>query len=130
MCFANCQLGGIDFAFPDNCWTPPVPSLIAYPNIGFGCMAIPSVLHILFAALPAHNMCTVIPITFGDEAGSLGGVISGTIMGPSRHITGVLTFLIAGFPATRVSSLTLQNLTNAIGIRILFSQATIILMCP
>jgi dolichol kinase len=130
MCFANCQLGGIDFAFPDICLTPPLPIPVAYPNFGFGFMAIPNVLHILFAALPAHNMGTIIPITFGDEAGSFGGVCSGTVMGPSRHITGVLTFFIAGFPATRVSSLTQQNLTNAIGMRILCSQPKIILMCP
>lgn len=128
MCFANCQLGGIDFASPDVCWTPPVPCPVAYPNFGFGSLAIPNVLHILFAAMPAHNMATIIPITFADEAGSVGGVCSGTVMGPSRHITGVLTFLIAGAPATRLTSLTQQNLTNVIGMRILPSQPTIILM--
>lgn len=128
--FANCQLAGIDFAFPDVCLTPPLPCPIPYPNFAFGMTALPNVLHILFSAMPAHNMGTIIPVTKGDEGGCVGGVCSGTVMGPSRHITGVLTFLIAGLPATRLFDLTQQNLTNAIGMRILPSQATIILLCP
>ncbi len=128
MCFANCQLGGVDFAFPDVCWTPPLPCPIPYPNFAFGILAIPNVLHILFSAMPAHNMGTIIPISFGDEAGCLGGIASGTVMGPCIHVTGVLTFLIAALPATRQTDLTIQNLINVLGMRILPSQDKIILL--
>ncbi|KEY58747.1 DUF4150 domain-containing protein [Serratia sp. DD3] len=128
MCFANCQLGGLDFASPDVCLTPPLPLSIPYANSAAGMTAIPNALHIMFAAMPAHNMATIIPATTGNEPGSIGGVASGTVMGSSRHITGVLTFLVAGFPATRLTSLTQQNLTNVAGTRILPSQSTIILM--
>ncbi|OMQ25464.1 DUF4150 domain-containing protein [Serratia oryzae] len=124
---ANCQLAGTDFAVVDVCITPPaIP--IPYPNFAQGCTAIPNVLHILFIAMPAHNLLTPIPFTSGDSPGVLGGVCSGTVMGPSRHITGVLTFLVAGFPATRLTSLTQQNLTNVVGLRVLPSQLTIWLL--
>lgn len=126
--FANCQADGLDFAFPDVCLTPPLPVPIPYPNIALGMTAIPNVLHILFAAAPAHNMATIIPVTQGDTPGCVGGVCSGTVMGPSRHITGVTTFLLAGAPATRMTDLTQQNLTNAIGARVLPSQDKILLM--
>ncbi|AHG20958.1 type VI secretion protein [Chania multitudinisentens RB-25] len=124
---ANCQLGGIDYAACDVCVTPPgVP--IPYSNFALGATAVPNVLHILFSAMPAHNMGTIVPFTLGDSPGVLGGVCSGTCMGPSRHITGVVTFLLAGLPATRLASLTQQNLTNAPGIRTVPSQFTIWLL--
>lgn len=124
---ANCQLAGTDFAIVDVCITPPVVP-IPYPNFAQGCLAIPNVLHIFFSAMPAHNLLTIIPCTGGDSPGVLGGVCSGTVMGPSRHITGVITFLVAGFPATRLTSLTQQNLTNVLGARVVPSQLTIWLL--
>jgi hypothetical protein len=124
---ANCHLAGIDFAIVDVCITPPVVP-IPYPNVAYGCNAIPNVQHIFFCAMPAHNLPTPIPFTFGDWPGLLGGVCSGTVGGPSRHITCVLTFLVAGFPATRLTCLTQQNLTNVIGLRIFPSQLTIWLL--
>jgi hypothetical protein len=45
--FANTQMMGMDFAFPDVCLTPspagPVP--IPYPNIAMGPTAIPNCAH-------------------------------------------------------------------------------------
>lgn len=128
--FANCQLGGLDFAIPDVCWTPPLPCPIPYPNFAAGITAIPNVLHILFSAMFAHNMGTIIPVTTGDALGCFGGMCSGTVMGKSQHITGAVTCLIAGLPATRLFDITQQNSTNVKGIRILPSQVRIILMCP
>ena len=43
-------------------------------------------------------------------------------MGPSRHLTGAFTVLLKGTPATRLTSLSLQNSTNALGMRIVPSQ--------
>lgn len=129
--FANCQLAGLDLGFPDVCLTPPLPIPIPYANISLGCMAIPNTPNILFAGMPAHNiMATITPCSFGDEAGALGGVISGTIVCLSFAITGALTVLIGCFPAARMTSLTVQNLCNVIGIRILPSQLTIIILAP
>ncbi len=128
--FANAQKMGTDLAFPDVCLTPtpagPVP--VPYPNIATGTMAIPNVLNILFDATPAHNMATTIPLTNGDNAGVNTGVASGTVMGPSRHLTGAFTVLIKGMPATRMTSMSLQNSTNAPGCRLAPSQTRILIL--
>lgn len=129
--FANCQLMGTDMGFPDVCLTPtPVPTPIPYPNIAMGPMAIPNNPTVLFMAGPAHNMATTIPMTNGDNAGVNMGVASGTVMGPSRHLTGSFTVLINGAPATRLTSMSLQNSTNCPGVRIVPSQTLVLMLAP
>lgn len=129
--FANCQLGGVDNAFPDVCLTPappaPNPVPIPYPNIATGLTAIPNV---LILGAPIHNLATSIPMTNGDNAGVMLGVASGTVMGPSRHLLGSLTVTYYGMPATRVTSPSLQNSTNAPGFRTVPSQALVTILAP
>ena len=99
--FANTQMMGMDLGFPDVCLTPmPVPVPIPYPNFGMGPIGIPAAYTILYFGLPAHNMLTTIPLTFGDLPG-LVGVCCGTVMAPARHITAAFTVLLWGLPATR-----------------------------
>ncbi len=43
-------------------------------------------------------MATVTPLTNGDNPGVATGVASGTVMGPSRHLTGAFTVLLKGTP--------------------------------
>jgi len=125
--FANCQLMGMDLAFPDVCKTPvPVP----FPNMALGPMAIPNVPNILLMAMPAHNLGTVTPITLGDQPGVLGGIISQTFMQQSRHITGAFTVLTKALPTTRVTSLSLQNRMNIVGMRLIPSQFKVLVLAP
>jgi len=130
--FANAQMGGMDLAFPDVCLTPtpagPVPT--PYPNLAAGPMAVPNVPHILFGGTPAHNTATTIPMTNGDNAGVNMGVASGTVMGPARHLTGAFSVLVKGMPATRMTSVSLQNGTNAPGARLVPSQTRVLLLAP
>ena len=130
--FANTQMMGMDMGFPDVCLTPtpagPVP--IPYPNTAMGIMAIPNNQTILFMGMPAHNMATSIPMTNGDNAGVALGVASGTVMGPSRHLTGAFTVLLNGAPATRLTSMSLQNSTNCPGARSVPSQTLVLLLAP
>ena len=130
--FANTQMGGMDFAFPDVCLTPtpagPVP--IPYPNIAAGPMGVPPAVNVLFSCAPAHNMGTTIPMTNGDNAGVAMGVASGTVMGPSRHVTGAFTILIHGMPATRMTSVAIQNSTNCPGVRLVPSQPLVLMLAP
>ena len=132
--FANCQMMGTDMAFPDVCLTPappaPAPIPIPYPNVAMGPMAIPNVPNVLIMGMPAHNMATTIPMTNGDNPGVAMGVASATVMGPSRHLTGAFTVLIMGQPATRLTSMSLQNSTNAPGCRIVPSQSLVLLLAP
>jgi len=130
--FANTQMMGIDMGFPDVCLTPtpvgPVP--IPYPNIAAGPMGVPAAYTVLFMGAPAHNMGTVVPMTNGDNAGVNMGVAAGTVMGPSRHLTGSFTTLVGGMPATRVTSMSLQNSTNCPGMRVVPSQTKVLILAP
>ncbi|WP_420466533.1 DUF4150 domain-containing protein [Panacagrimonas sp.] len=132
--FANTQMMGTDMAFPDVCLTPappaPAPIPIPYPNVAMGPMAIPNVPTILIMGMPVHNMATTIPMTNGDNPGVALGVASGTVMGPSRHLTGAFTVLYLGQPATRLTSMSLQNSTNAPGCRIVPSQPLVLILAP
>lgn len=130
--FANAQMMGMDTGFPDVCNTPtpagPVPT--PYPNIAMGPTAVPNVPNILFGGTPAHNMGTTIPITNGDNAGLVMGVASGTVMGPTRHMTAAFSVLVKGMPATRLTSMALQNSTNCPGCRVVPSQVKVLLLAP
>jgi hypothetical protein len=111
--FANCQLGGVDFGFPDVCKTPspvgPIP--IPYPNTAMGVTANPATAckKIYLSCMPAHNLGTQIPTSMGDNAGVAGGVASNMMMGPCRHLMGSFGVLYEGSPATKMTSLTGQN---------------------
>jgi hypothetical protein len=130
--FANTQMMGMDMAMPDVCLTPAGPAVvpIPYPNIAMGPTAIPSQIVVLIMAMPAHNLGTITPLTNGDNAGVAMGVASGTVMGPSRHLTGAFTVLYGGMPATRLTSMSLQNSTNAPGARLVPSQSLVLLLAP
>jgi hypothetical protein len=131
--FANTQMMGMDMGFPDVCLTPapPAPPIpIPYPNIAMGPTAIPNCPTILIMGMPAHNLATSIPMTNGDNAGLMTGVASGTVMGPSRHLTGAFTVLFNAMPASRLTSMSLQNSTNCPGARIVPSQPLVLLLAP
>ncbi|GAA5164923.1 DUF4150 domain-containing protein [Viridibacterium curvum] len=130
--FANTQMMGMCMGFPDVCLTPtpagPVP--IPYPNIAMCPTAIPSQVKTMFVCMPAHNMATTIPLTNGDNAGVATGVASGMVMGPSRHMTGAFTVLVGAAPLTRMTSVSLQNSTNAPGMQIVPSQPKVLVLSP
>lgn len=130
--FANTQMMGMSMAFPDVCLTPtpagPIP--IPYPNIAMTPMAIPSQVKCMFMCMPAHNMATTVPMTNGDNAGLATGVASGMVMGPSRQLTAAFTVLIGAMPATRLTSVSLQNSTNAPGMQAVPSQPKVLILSP
>jgi hypothetical protein len=130
--FANTQMMGMDMAFPDVCLTPAVPSPIPipYPNIAMGPTAVPSQFKVLVTAMPKHNMSTSIPLSNGDNAGVALGVASGLVMGPARHVTASFTVLTVGMPTTRLTSMSIQNSTNAPGARIVPSQVKVLILSP
>ena len=136
--FANCQMGGTNMAAPDVCLTPvptpagPVPTPIPYPNIAMGPTALPptAALNVLVSGMPAHNMMTTIPMSNGDNAGVNMGVMSGMVMGPSRHMMGAFTTLIGGSPATKMTSMSGQNgmSLNVPGMTIAPAQVKVLIM--
>jgi hypothetical protein len=130
--FANTQMMGMDLGFPDVCLTPAGPAVvpIPYPNIAMGPMGVPAAYNVLFMCAPAHNMSTTVVMTNGDNAGIATGVASGSVMGPSRHLTAAFTVLVGGMPATRLTSMSLQNSTNCPGVRLVPSQVKVLLLAP
>ena len=128
--FANTQMMGMDLGFPDVCLTPPVPLPIPYPNIALGPMGVAAVYNVLFMCAPAHTLATTIVMTNGDNPGIALGVASGTVMGPARHLTAAFTVLVGGMPATRLTSVALQNSTNCPGMRLVPSQIKVLLLAP
>ena len=130
--FANTQMGGMDTGFPDVCLTPspagPVP--VPYPNVANGPMGVPAAYKVLMMCAPAHNMSTQIPLSNGDNAGVATGVASGMVMGPARHLTASFTVLVSGMPATKMTSVSLQNSTNCPGARLAPSQTKVLLLAP
>jgi hypothetical protein len=130
--FGNTQMMGMDLGFPDVCLTPAGPAVvpIPYPNIALGPMGVPAAYNILFMCAPAHNLATTVVMTNGDNAGIATGVASGSVMGPSRHLTAAFTVLVDGMPATRLTSMSLQNSTNCPGVRLVPSQVKVLLLAP
>ncbi len=132
--FVNTQMGGMNLGFPDVCLTPappaPAPVPIPYPNIAVGVMGVPAAYNILTTAAPTHNMSTTIPLSNGDNPGLATGVASGTVMGPTRHLTAAFTVLVDGMPVTRLTSVSLQNNTTCPGMRLVPSQPMVICLAP
>jgi hypothetical protein len=127
--FANSQLAGMNFTFPDICKTPPVGVPIPYPNFSFQLMAVGFVPKVLWMCSPAHVIArTKVPISFGDTPGLMGGIISQTFMGTTFFVTGAFTVLLQGLPATRMTSITLMNRCNMIGLSIVPSQVKVLLL--
>jgi len=130
--FANTQMTGMDLGFPDVCLTPAGPAVVPvpYPNLAMAPMGAPAAYTVLFVCAPAHTLTTTILLTNGDNAGVAMGVASGTVMGPSRHLTGAFTVLLGGMPATRLTSMSLQNSTNCPGVRLVPSQTKVLVLAP
>ena len=128
--FANSQMFGMDIGFPDVCLTPPVAAPIPYPNIALGPMAVAFWPKVLWMCTPAHNMLTTVVMSNGDNTGVMLGVASGTVMGPARHLTAAFTVLVGCMPATRMTSIALQNSTNCPGMRLVPSQPKVLLLAP
>jgi Domain of unknown function (DUF4150) len=132
--FINTQMGGVNTGFPDVCLTPappaPAPVPLPYPNISNGPMGMTPVWNVLTMCAPTHNMGTTPTLSNGDNAGVATGVASGTVMGPTRHVTGSFTVLIGGMPATKMTSVAIQNNTNCPGMALVPSQPTVLSLGP
>lgn len=131
--FARSQgpMPGIDLGFPDVCLTPAlVPVPIPYPNIAMTTMAIPNISNQFIMAMPVHNLMTMVSMTNGDQAGVNGGVASGMIMGPSRHLMGSTNIIKGTAPATKMLSMTGQNgmAPNTVGTALSPSQTKVMHM--
>lgn len=128
--FANAQQGGMDLGFPDVILTPtpagPIP--MPFPNVSEGPLKLPAAYNVLTGGTPSHNLSSMSPITEGDAVGA--GAVSGTVIGPGRHVTGSFTYLVGGMPATRMTSVSLQNTINCPGVALVPAQLSVLVLAP
>lgn len=126
--FANTQMPGMDFAFPDVCRTPPIAEPIPYPNLAPMVTGVPTQFETLILCMPAHNVTTMRAISQGDDTGILGGMISQVDMGPSMNVDFVTNVLMGGPPATKMLNMTTQNLINTEGMTLVPSQTVVMML--
>lgn len=117
---ATKKSGGICFAFPDVCLTTiVVPVPIPYPNIGLLGDATKTSEKVTIGGEPVILESSEIPTTMGDEAGSIGGVMSGKIKGKVTFASYSSKVMVEGKAVVRVGDTTQQNDNNSIGTVIL-----------
>jgi len=110
---ASTNGGGQCFAFPDVCKTPtpagPVP--IPYPNIAMLNQASGGTVSskVKIMGKKAATEATEITMSSGDEAGSVGGVISNKIKGPAKFKQGSSKVKIEGKGAAYLGAMVGQN---------------------
>ncbi len=99
---ASNNMAGTTTSFPDVCNTPspsgPIPQ--PYPNMGMLMQANPGTVAtmVLIAAAPALTIQSELMMTTGDQAGSMGGLVSGMIMGPARFLQSSVLVTVQGAP--------------------------------
>lgn len=107
---------GMSLNFPDVCKTPapPAPFVpIPYPDLGLNMQAAPFSPFVSIAFVPATNMASLKVMTSGDEAGTLGGLVTGMIKGPGKTTIGNPIVFVTGLPAESLLNPTSGNMMNA-----------------
>lgn len=125
---AATKKGGIAFAAPDVCVTPPgVP--VPYPNLGRLTTSIDASTKVLMENKETIVETSQIPTTSLDEPGTGGGVKSGTVMGAVTFKTYSSKVYAEGKKLVFHTSVTGQNGTNAniIGAVVSPSQGLVII---
>lgn len=117
---------GQSLNFPDVCKTPapPAPFIpVPYPNLGMNMQAVPFSPFVSITFIPATNMGSMKVMTSGDEAGAMGGLITGAIKAPGRTTIGNPIVFVTGLPGNCLATPTSGNNMNApLGIQCVPSQ--------
>ena len=126
--------GGTCMAMPDVCKTPVPPPVgqipVPYPNNGMLNQATNASTKVKFVSKEVITMKSKIPKSMGDEAGTLGGMVSGMNMGEVQFKKGSEKVKIEGQPCVHLTSLTSHNGSNAnspAGTQIAPSQTKVII---
>ena len=110
--------GGQCMGMPDVCKTPapPAPFVpIPYPNIAMLPQGNPGTASskVIIGGSPAFTKGTMIPMSSGDEAGSLMGMISAMIKGPASPKLASNKVKVEGNGQVYVTCMFAQNGSNA-----------------
>jgi uncharacterized Zn-binding protein involved in type VI secretion len=109
--------GGMSLVFPDVCKTPtpggPVP--IPYPNTGQATNTSKGTKKVKVDGKMAMVKGAKYSMTSGDEAGSVGGVISGKIKGEAEYMMYSFDVKMEGKNACRLGDPLWHNKKNIVG---------------
>ncbi len=121
--FAICSTAdGSCIAAPDVCLTPPQGVPVGYVNMAL-CRGAVGTSHTMFIQnKPVLTDGSVIPMSSGDEAGTLGGVTSGCIIGPCRFKTASSKVYADNQKVILHMAITSQNQGNCVGFQASPSQ--------
>lgn len=93
---------------------PPPPGLVApFPNMGQLATAVKTSTKVKFVAMPAVIETSEIPMSQGDEAGVMGGIVSGVNMQKGVFKKGSSKVLIEGKGCAYLGCMTTHNGANA-----------------
>ncbi len=128
---ASSKKGGIAFAAPDVCKTPPLAVPVPYPNQGQVASSVSVATKVLAENKELVTEASQIPSTSLDEGGSMTGVKSSTVKGPVTFKTYSSKVFAQGKKVVYHTSVTGQNGTNAniIGMQVSPSQ-TLVIVAP
>lgn len=128
--FAVTLAGGQCMAAADVCkvLTPAGPVPTPFPNIGMPPMGNSPASKVLVSGMPALTKASKIPISNGDQLGTLGGVVSNKVMGEVEFIVGSAKVKFEGQPAVRLSTPTKHNAGNTVGSVLVPSQTKVVIV--
>ncbi|HUA65092.1 MAG TPA: DUF4150 domain-containing protein [Alphaproteobacteria bacterium] len=113
---ASSTADGQCFGFPDVCKTPapPAPPIpVPYPNIGMAAQATKTSTKVKIVGMVAIIETSEIKASQGDEAGTVGGVVSGKNMDKIVFKKGSSVVLIEGKGCCYLTGMTTHNGANA-----------------
>ena len=109
--------GGTCMGMPDVCKIPAPPPVgqipVPYPNNGMLNQATNVSTKVKFVNKEVVTLKSKIPKSMGDEAGTLGGLVSGMNMGEVQFKKGSSTVKVEGQPCIHLTSMTSHNGSNA-----------------
>jgi hypothetical protein len=130
--FASTKQMGTCTGGPDVCKTPMPPPVgqapIPYPNMANCPMAMDPSTKVFISGSNALIQKSNFPTSNGDEAGAIGGVVSGKNMGKVEYLLGSMVVKIEGSNAMRMTSMTKHNDGNAPGTQLAPSQTKVMIM--
>jgi hypothetical protein len=103
------KAGGEAVGAPDVCKVPPP---LPFVNTGLLATATETATKVFIQMAPAIVLTSILPNSTGDEAGVLGGVISGVNLGRVQFVEASSKVFLSGIPAVTLTCATGQNLKN------------------
>ncbi|MED5239966.1 MAG: DUF4150 domain-containing protein [Pseudomonadota bacterium] len=103
--------GGV-FMAPDTCQVPPLCIPASFTNVALSKDATGTASSVIINGQPACHLSSTFMVSSGDEGGSCGGIISGTIKGQAQFITSSPNVFIEGQPAVRQADQMVSNNAN------------------